>query len=420
MRILTDHHERSAKPATGGCRSRSQTTLPPFTWPAIAALFAFLFIATTPAAHAQRAVIVIDGERIELDFDDDDVDQLRQRLEQQLRDLPAEARNPQWRHMPTENITLPDDETLRGIEIDSVLLDRVAMLNSESYSAREQATADLLDAPHENMQFYAVLAQADLTAEQRMRLLTILQRRLMDAPRGAVGISMRPHRALDGTTHVEVIDLIEGLPARQVLQIGDRITHIDGKPLDSPDQLRLNVQSRRPGEQINLTVLRPRRDERGRPLPDDDGNVHDELQLELTLGSADVLDEVNSARGSSNNAVEHLRRQQAQAIMERFGPQHDSIEIDRERFSINDEDAADHVTQRMLARFVEQHPAIVQIRQHRRMLEENGMDPPNVLRAQWMETETRLQSQLEFGDLSDDHRMVLEAVLDRFRELMIE
>jgi hypothetical protein len=371
-----------------------------------------------PSANAQRAVIIVDGEQVQIEFDE--VEVLRQQIERHLRNQPGNLQAPPMQLAPEFDVSLPDDAELSRVTIDPDLLAMVAELNSEQYEMREQATATLLDAPHENIQFYAILARQELTTEQRSRLLMIVRQRLLHAPRGAVGISMIPHRAPDGSVHIEVDRLIDGLPAERLLRVGDRITRLEGQPLQAPDQLTVKVQSRRPGDQITLDVLRPRRDEHGRLLRDGERVVYDELKIELTLGSADLLDEAGAPRGAQRSAVQQIRRQKSRLIMERFAPQSITIDIDSTLLSLNPLDDPDQHIQRIIDRHVEEHPAIMQIREHRRMLEENSMDPPDILRAQWRETEARLQSQLQYANLTAEQRMILQSVLNRFRELTIE
>jgi hypothetical protein len=388
---------------------------------AVAALLALATViacgAMPSTAHAQRAVIIVDGERVEIEFEDDEVEALRQQLNRHFQDRPVNHRNQQFRHMPAFEVDLPTDEQLRSVEVDPALLTLVSDLNSDCYETREQATGRLLDAQHENVQFYAILARHELTTEQRSRLLKVVQRRLIHAPRGAVGISMRPHVDIrTGATHVEVVDLVEGLPAERVLQLGDRITHLDGQPLESTDQLTVTVQSKRPGEQVTLSILRPRRDDRGRPLNVGGNQTFDELQIDLTLGSAELLDRASTA-GTVNNAVEHMRRRKAQALIERFAPNHAAVIIDSDLISRHMPSDTERARQRSLARRVELHPIITNIQQQLRILEESGADPPAAIRAKWRETEFILQEQINFAELSDEHRAVLEAVLERFREL---
>lgn len=416
MQTAADHPERTTRlPAEASFERGEQ---PAVSIMPIVLAFLLLLTVTLPAAHAQRAVIIVDGERIEIEFDE--VDVLREQLNLQLRNQPGNVRQQQFDQVADADLEIPGDEELSRVSVDPELLSAVADLNSDSYATRELATERLLDVPHENIEFYALLARQELTTEQRSRLLMIVRQRLIQAPRGAVGISMMPHHGRDGRVQIEVTDIIEGLPAERVLEVGDRITHLNGRPLDSPDQLTVRVQSRRPGEQVMLTLLRPRRNEHGRPLKGVDDVIHDELHIELTLGSMEVLERAGGNVRVRHSGVEQLRRQKAKAVMERFSPRHAEIDIDSSLSSIYQLDERDRQTQRIIATRVEEHPAIMQIREHLRMLEENGIKPPGVLLAQWAETETRLQSQLEHAELSNELRIILRAVLERYRELMIE
>lgn len=374
-----------------------------------------------PATHAQHAVIIIDGEQVELKFDA--FEQIRDEVEniqERIRNQRNRAGFRQFPPSPKFDIELPDDEELSRVQIDPKLLSHVTELNSDSYEAREQATGRLLDAPHEHVQFYAILSQQPLTTEQRNRLLMIVRQRLIQTPRGAVGISMRPPAlGPDGRTHIEVADLIEGLPAERVIEVGDRITHLDGRPLNSSEELTIEVQSRRPGEQIVLNILRPKRDEQGRLIPNNGGGREfDELRIELTLGSADKLPNVNTGMNQSST-VAQMRRHEADLLMERFAPRHVTVEFDGSPSFDADVLEVNHPrVQQFIAHHIEQHPAIQQVHEHRRIMEEAGSDDvPRMILAQWRETEMQLVRHLEQDDLTPEHRAILEAVLNRFREL---
>lgn len=374
----------------------------------------------TAAADAQRAVIIIDGEPVTIEFNA--VEQLRDEVENIQRGI-REQRN--RIHIaerviePEIDVELPSDEELSRVSVDTELRLLVEDLGSESYETRERATGRLLDASQANVQFYAILAQQDLTSEQRNRLLMVVRQRLIQTPRGAVGISMRPAvRGPDGLAHVEVADLIEGLPAERVLKVGDRITHLDGKPLESTEELTVAVQSRRPGEQIVLNVLRPKRDQQGRLIPNNNGRHDDEeLRIELTLGSADQLPS-NNARGVNRlSTVEQMRRQKAKLLVQRFAPSPVAVEFDGTPFVMDAIDLDDPRVQQFIARRIDQHPVIQQVLEHRRIIEEGGRPVPDAIRARWEETRMRLEKELGRRDLSPEHRAILERVIDRHEEL---
>ena len=55
----------------------------------------------------------------------------------------------------------------------------------------------------------------------------------------------------------EVMEVVDGSPAQQVLQTGDIITAVDGRPVATSGDLVSAITSRKPGEVVALTLSRP-------------------------------------------------------------------------------------------------------------------------------------------------------------------
>jgi hypothetical protein len=219
-------------------------------------------------------------------------------------------------------IALPGAAELEAIDIAPGLIDLVGRLGDPSYAAREAATAELLGGSFDNAEIYAVLSRKDLTAEQRHRLLSVVRERLLNTPRGA-------RRWLPEKVVIE--ELLPDLPARDVLQVGDRITHLRGVPLDSWEVFVDTVQSSVPGTKILVRVERlasgrrpSRRDIADKPAEPQ----YTHLDIELRLGSADHLLDPVTGRPQGGGPVVIRRQREADLAFMRFGNEPTLIEID--------------------------------------------------------------------------------------------
>ncbi len=203
-----------------------------------------------------------------------------------------------------------------AVRVDPEINRLVADLDDPSYAKREAATAGLFKCPFDRDQFLAVLARDSLSAEQQHRLVAIVCDRLINRPRGALGISM-DRRARQG--EILVMDLLPALPAEHVLQIGDRITHLEGAPLKGGDDLVRRVQLTPPGEQVRLRVKRPRLDGDGFPVLDDSRQPqYDELEIDLILGSAELLRRPDG--NLEKSPVLEMLQSDALAVARKYGP----------------------------------------------------------------------------------------------------
>jgi hypothetical protein len=232
--------------------------------------------------------------------------------------VPAAARG-QSVPPPEDDVSLPGLAELRAIEIPPRLDALVERLGDASYTRREEATAELLSTSFVNTEIYAVLAQRRLTPEQRHRLLSVVRERLLNAPRGAVGIKIDNRWRLQGRIVVE--ELLPDLPARHVLEVGDRITHIDGRLLADWNEFVERVQSSVPGEKITLTVERVVRGRRpaGGAAVEAEEPQFEQLEIELVLGSADRLVDPVTGRPQQGGSVVTRRAREADLAMIRFG-----------------------------------------------------------------------------------------------------
>lgn len=212
---------------------------------------------------------------------------------------------------------LPSDATLRKVEIPEAVLESVVQLGDSKWAMRDAAERNLFEMNVGVEVFLAVLLREELGLEQRARLVSIASRRISEAPRGAVGIRMRRGVGIEAGVVVEAV--IEGLPGEKFMKAGDRITGIDGIAVVTSEDLTSIVQSRIPGQQITVDVVRKLVDERGVTIVGNDGRPKtEEIRLEFPLGSVKQLD----SRGgvSSSSRVLAVRARVVDAIQLRFAP----------------------------------------------------------------------------------------------------
>lgn len=172
-----------------------------------------------------------------------------------------------------------------------------------------------------NDRIRARLEAGDLDPERRHRLIDALARRITDRPRGAIGITMDTMRR-DGRG-VRVNDLARGMPAWDVLRVGDIIERINETPVRSSEELATVVQEMTPGTTVRLRVHRPVRDELGRPRREPGGEViTNPVEVTLTLGSMEQLEQrerfgMNTVRIQTQ--VQRERERDASRLRSRFG-----------------------------------------------------------------------------------------------------
>ncbi|MHC4948271.1 MAG: PDZ domain-containing protein [Planctomycetota bacterium] len=300
---------------------------------------------------------------------------------------------------------------------DDGLAAAVGRLADPSYDVREQATRELIAAGLDKDRIATLLRQEGMAPEQRQRLLAIYRMQVMSIPRGALGISMDFVRAgPDRAGEVRITDLLPGLPAERVLQIDDRIIQVEGLPLTSQQDLITRVQNKRPGDRARLTVRRPRRDASGRYARGPKGEIlHDVHEIDVVLGSADLLIDDRTGLPQRGSPVERARAEEARALAVRFGLRPRLVEM-REDDSLR----FNTVGPEELAALVEQHAAIRAIRTERRLIDDRQLTLSPVLERRWQRQLGLLRKQAQQHELTDLERDYLRAVCGRYESLMGE
>ena len=292
---------------------------------------------------------------------------------------------------------------LQGVVPDKRVTDLVRALGNLDFAAREAATAALRDpgnVPDEQVWLHLSGAAGELPYEAHARLLEVARSRILDAPRGALGIQMAARGVdVDGVT---VTGLIPNMPAQKVLKPGDRIVQLDGKQILVSQQLSAVVQNKRPGDRIGVVVMRGERDELGRVKGGPDGRpVEQRIELEIEVGS--------------------------RADLERFGDVGMDITSDSTRDRLAERLSQDFPAPVRIMRTerlpgepldVESHPDIVQLRQQ--LASPDGLDAGAGIRAVLRARLASLEAASRAPGLDEGERAWFKAVADRYRELIPE
>ena len=277
----------------------------------------------------------------------------------------------------------------------------VADLGSADFAKRDAATQALRDPSVPDDQVWLQLSRAPgrLGHEAHARLLEVGRSRIIDAPRGALGIQMAG-RMGDGEG-VTVTGLIPNMPARKVLRAGDRIVEIDGKPTLVSDQLSAIVQLHRPGDRVSVVVMRGERDELGRVKGGPDGKpIETRIVLEMEVGSRADLDRFGGG-GRDTLLSDDGRVRLADRLLQDFAVQPRVLRPQR-----SGEEPAD----------VDLHPEIIALKEQLARPDGLGGHPSvgAVLRARL----ATLRATARAPGLSDDERAWFEAVAARYLELI--
>ena len=252
------------------------------------------------------------------------------------------------------------------------------------------------------------IAIEKITGDEEQYILEAVRQKLLRRPRGALGISMPTIRTAPPQVEgIEVGSLLRGMPAEKVLQVGDFITHIDGQPVGRIEELQSLVQEKQPGDDVLLTVKRPKRDEEGRFITDEDGGTaYETFEATISLASAEELDQPTS-RLVLESPVLIARRREALEAARRFMPlvQYAGVH-DLPGSPVTDDE-------------IERHPMIQRILSQRRALSQFGVQPTEALGQQWGEQEQVLRELMQRPDLTDRQRQFHQRVHEHYTALIL-
>jgi len=292
---------------------------------------------------------------------------------------------------------------LQGVAPDPRVSDLVRALGDPDFATRERATAALLDiqkVPDEQVWIHLSGAAGELPFEAHARLLEVARSRILDAPRGALGIQMAARFA--DTDGVTVTGLIPNMPAQKVLKPGDRIVQLDGRQITVSQQLSAVVQNKRPGDRIAVVVMRGERDELGRVKGGADGKpVERRIEIEMEVGSRADLEKFGD--GGMDTGNDTTRDRLAERLLLDFPA---PVRVMRtERLPGESLD-------------VESHPDIMQLRQQ--LASSDGLGAGAGIRAVLRARLSALEAAARAPGLDEGERAWFKAVADRYRELIPE
>lgn len=311
---------------------------------------------------------------------------------------------------------LPSKAELAGVKVDPALREAVAGLDDPDFQVREAATRNLERSLDDRLQLYKLLDEPGLSAEQRYRLLEALRSALLNTPRGAIGIQSQPQAFNVGALEIKVDALLPGLPAAKVLEVGDLISEVDGQPLRRFDDLQTRVQTKKPGDKVTLKVRRARRDAEGALIKDEKNEaVIDVMQLELELGSAELLDR-DPERMNGVSRVQASRISEAGNVMRAAAPQPRPIAVrgGSKAFasvpSASPDDPPDPN--------VDRYQSIRDLLKMRQQIARGEARETDMLRDVWQQELKRLLVKAEDPMLNPQQREFMRRVAERYAQLM--
>lgn len=243
------------------------------------------------------------------------------------------------RPIDQEASPLPSDEVLRSRPVSPEAEAALAELGSPAFASRQAAAERLRGETVPIDELLAMLARPTLNMEQRNRLVTIAIDRIVNAPRGALGIRMdiarNPGLVPGAEGGVRVTGLVDGMPAARHLQVDDIIVAINGRALRDRDDLVTLVQGLAPGTIVRIEAIRAERDERGKPRLDAAGlPVTRRIEAAFPLGSTRDLERDGDRQGAMvANPVTGQRLELARAVAQRFGPIPRNVAVPEDRLA---------------------------------------------------------------------------------------
>ena len=304
--------------------------------------------------------------------------------------------------------SLPSEETLRARTVGEPAATLIAQLASTAYAERRSASERLLSTEVPIEDLLAALAKAELSPEQHHRLLAIAFDRIVNAPRGALGIQMNPARAGEGG--VRITRVIPGFPAEKHLQVDDLVVAIDGRAVRDVSDLRMIVQGQPPGTAVRVEAIRAERDERGKPKLDGAGApMTKRIDVRVPLGSKRELDNAEPANaGFGIDPLDTARQEVGRALLRRFPAKVLNVRLP--------DDAK--VEADFAARDVEQHEYVDRLR--RELLDARNQQRPVAAHTLgWFRAQMRtMRTMSEDSMLSDAERGWHARVAKRLEEMI--
>lgn len=297
---------------------------------------------------------------------------------------------------------LPDVAPSPISGLDDAVWREIDALDDPSWIRREEATERLKNLEYDDDAIFILLQDTDRSHEQVYRLLQILRHRLLNRPKGAVGISMDTNTGDD----VVVLEVIPGMPAEKVLRPGDHLLAVDGVAVRDSDHFGDLVKAKRPGETVDITFVRAELDANGNPRRDErTGSIvyTEEPRTEaMPLGNLNQLGQTWIDR--------HRDRQQRVILdaMFRFAPVYEFIPAP----------PGGSPQQPALSGRVDDYPAIRSLRNQVQLINRGEMVITPELQREWRQTIEQLTELMSDRSLTADERFFVVQVIQRYIELI--
>ncbi len=206
---------------------------------------------------------------------------------------------------------LPTQEEILSTKVEEKIKQIVDQLDSPAFTRREEAAKQLVSENISRRQICKILSGNDLSLEQRHRLVDWLRNDLITIPHAAIGIGVRRI-----SSKIIIDNLIENLPATEVLEHGDQIIGLDGLPINQWTQFYQSISSRKPGDKVTLTIKRS-----FEPDEKDDSRELEvrELDFDIILGSDEYLLNRDGTK-QVNPFVKGALAIDMKTIVNRYGP----------------------------------------------------------------------------------------------------
>ncbi|GAB4383857.1 MAG: hypothetical protein Kow0022_04760 [Phycisphaerales bacterium] len=136
---------------------------------------------------------------------------------------------------------------------DALVRELLAKLDSPVLAEREQAGQTLSNLPHFSLEdLETLVAQSELSPEQRLRLRQVGRRLFDSRPLAGMGVQFGG----SGAEGVIIQDTIPGFHAAELLKPLDTIRSVNGQRMTTQEDLRWLILSHDPGDVLEVEILR--------------------------------------------------------------------------------------------------------------------------------------------------------------------
>jgi hypothetical protein len=206
-------------------------------------------------------------------------------------------------------------EQLQGVTPGPLALKTLEKLDAIKFEVREEAQREFEGEAIPVRELYSLLWRNTLSAEQRVRLVSAAQLRILGAPRAIIGIHMAPDSAT--TPGAVIADVSVGVPAHEVLRRNDRIVQVEDSPIERRDDVVSVVSTREPGDTLRVVVVRSTENAR-----------EERVEVSVKLVAMPATERREQAMGLPPRA-DSLRQLRAMQLKEQFAVKARALPVER-------------------------------------------------------------------------------------------